>query len=123
MNYCKTFVLIVGEQTNTVTSGACFWCNSYIAPTTTKCASCKKGYSIDNRSYIKTECDMAASDYDASKLKIIVLYNAEKVDRNRCPEAVRWKGTHLKMYYKGFDGRYYWNYSAIKQAFEESILC
>lgn len=119
MNYCKTFVLIVGEQTNTVTSGACFWCDSYISPTATKCAFCKKGYSIDNRSYIKTECDMAASDYDANKLKIIVLYNAEKVDRNKCPEAVRWKGTHLKMFYKGSDGKYYWNYSAIKQAFEE----
>lgn len=30
MNYCKTFVLIVGEQTNSVTSGACFWCKDYI---------------------------------------------------------------------------------------------
>lgn len=44
MNYSKIFVLIVGEQTNSVTSGACFWCDNYNAPTTTKCASCKKGY-------------------------------------------------------------------------------
>lgn len=119
MNCSKTFVLIVGEHTNSVTSGACFWCDSYVASTAIKSASCKKEYGIDNRSYIKTECDMAASDYDVNKLKIIVLYNAEKVDRNKCPESVRWKGIHLKMYYKASDGKYYWNYSAIKQAFEK----
>lgn len=117
MNYCKTFVLIVGEQTNSVTSGACFWCKDYITSSNFSSPSCKKGYWVDNRSYIKTECDMAVSDYKEKKMKIIVLYNAENIDRNKCPEAVRWIGTHLKMYYKASDGKYYWNYAAIKEAF------
>lgn len=60
---------------------------------------------------------MAVSDYKEKKMKIIVLYNAENIDRNKCPEAVRWIGTHLKMYYKASDGKYYWNYAAIKEAF------
>lgn len=119
MKYSKTFVLIVGEHTDTVTSGACFLCDYYNATTVAKFASCRKGYSIDNRSYIKTECDMAASDYNVGKMKIIVLYNAENIDRKKCPEAVRWIGTHINMYYKAFDGKCYWNYNAIKQAFEE----
>lgn len=35
-----------------------------------------------------------------------------------CPEAVRWRGTHTAMVYKGDDGKYYWDYQAVKEAFD-----
>ena len=118
MNYCKTFVLIVGEHTDTVTSGACFWCADYVKATIYRAEHCKRGYSVDNRSYVKTECDMASSDYQNGKIKILVLYNDTKVDRNKCPLSVRWKGTHVAMVYKGTDNQYYWDYNAVKKAFD-----
>ena len=64
------------------------------------------------RSFIKYECDKAI---DAG-IKIIVLYNSTKVDRSKCPDAVKYVGTHIAMVYKGIDGRYYWDYNAVKKA-------
>lgn len=110
MDISKTFVIIVGEQTNSVTAGSCRWCGSYNSHT----YSCAKGHSVDYRSYIKYECDKATE----ANIKIIVLYNSTKVDRNKCPEVVRWTGTHATMVYKGDDGKYYWDYQTVKKAFE-----
>ncbi|MCQ2232232.1 MAG: molecular chaperone Tir [Paludibacteraceae bacterium] len=118
MNICKTFVLIVGEKTNSLRSGACFLCSEYVKATMWASEYCRKGYSIDNCSYVETECTMAASDNAAGKIKIIVLYKDTKVDRSKCPADVRWRGTHVSMIYKGNDGTYYWDYSAVKQAFD-----
>ena len=109
MDISKTFVLIVGEHTNFVTAGSCKWCNSYNAYT----HHCAKNYSVDYRSYIKYECEKAIE----AGIKIIVLYNSTKVDRNKCIEDVRWKGTHVSMVYKGTDGKFYWDYQAVKNAF------
>lgn len=106
----KTFVLIVGNNTNTVRSGSCQYCASKNSWTDT----CSRGHSIDNRSYINYECEKAIRD----KLKIIVLYNASTINRAKCPNSVRNIGTHKAMqYYK--DGNYYWDYNAVKSAFEE----
>lgn len=110
LDISKTFVLIVGEQTNSVTAGSCRWCGSYNSYT----YHCAKNYSVDYRSYIKYECDKAIE----AGIKIIVLYNTTKVERNKCPEVVRWEGTHTAMVYKGDDGKYYWDYQAVKKAFE-----
>ncbi len=109
MDNSYKFVLIVGSQTDTVTKGGCQLCQSYNGYG----QYCVKGYSVDYRSFIKYECDNAVVD----NLRIVVLYNSTTVDRNLCPKAVRWIGTHQKMVYRGFDGSYHWDDSAIIQAF------
>lgn len=104
----KTFVLIVGDHTSTVTKGGCQYCGSYNSHN----YFCAKGYSVDYRSYIKYECDKAVE----AGIKIIVLYNDTVVNKSKCPEAVRNLGTHASMvYYK--DGKYYWDYQSVKNAF------
>ena len=42
-----------------------------------------------------------------AKIKIVVLYNSVSVDRNLCPEAIRWYGIHKAMCYYGYDGKYH----------------
>ena len=109
MDHSKTFVLIVGNETDSVTKGGCQYCKSY----NSYGKYCAKGYSIDYRSYIKYECDKAVE----AGIKIIVLYKSAKVDRSKCPAAVRNIGTHAKMY-KIEDGAYYWDYQSVKNAFD-----
>jgi hypothetical protein len=107
LDFSKTFVLIVGENTKTVRSGGCQYCDSYNSWT----KSCARGYSVDHRSYIEYECDKAVRD----GLKIVVLYNAATVNKSKCPDAVKNTGTHVAMcYYK--DGKYYWDYQSVKDA-------
>lgn len=109
MDGSKTFVLIVGNNTNKITKGGCQNCGSYNSHT----YSCARGHSVDYRSYIKYECDKAVE----ADLKIIVLYNDIKIDKSKCPEVVRNIGIHKAMvYYK--DGKYYWDYQSVKEAFD-----
>lgn len=103
------FVLIVGDHTNTVTKGGCQQCESY----NSYGKYCARGYSVDYRSYVKYECDKALEN----ELEIVVLYNSTIVDRELCPEVVRWKGLHKSMIYRGNDGKLYWDDSSIKMAF------
>jgi len=103
----KTFVLIVGSNTKTVTSGGCQHCGSYHSRT----KSCARGYSVDYRSYIEYECDKAIRD----NLKIVVLYNAATVNKSKCPEATKNVGTHVAMYYCE-KREYYWDYPAVKMS-------
>lgn len=103
----KTFVLIVGSNTKSVRSGSCQYCNSKNCWT----GSCARGNFVDNRSYIEYECEKAVRD----GLKIVVLYNAATVDKSKCPDAVKYVGTHKAMcYYQ--NGQYYWDYQAVKSA-------
>lgn len=104
----KTFVLVVGSQTDSLTKGSCRYCGSYNSWT----GSCSRGHVVDHRSYIKYECEKA----DRDGLRIVVIYNYASVQRNKCPEILRYKGTHLNGYFKGTDEKYYWNYSDIKEA-------
>ena len=105
----KTFVLIVGANTKSVRSGSCQYCSSYNSYT----HACAKSYSVDYRSYIEYECDIAIRD----SIKIIVLYNAATVDKSKCPDSIKSIGKHVAMcYYK--DGKYYWDYQAVKGALE-----
>ena len=111
LDISKTFVLIVGDKTNTVTSGSCQHCpskNSYTG-------ACARGYTIDNRSYIKYECDKAKEVYNESKMNIIVLYNATTVDKSKCPDVLKYVGTHTAMCYRE-NGKEYWDYQAVKTA-------
>ena len=106
----KTFVLIVGNNTKTVRSGSCQYCNSYNSWT----QSCARGHGVDYRSYIEYECDKAVRD----GLKIVVLYNATSVDKSNCLDVVKYVGTHTPMcYYE--NGQYYWDYQAVKSALGE----
>lgn len=113
LDVSKTFVLIVGNKTNTVTSGSCSSspCDSYNSWT----KSCAKGYSTDYSSYIKYECDKAKEAYYEDKMNIVVLYNAASIDKSKCPDSLRYIGTHAAMcYYE--NGNYYWDYQAVKSA-------
>ena len=100
LDISKTFVLIVGEKTKSLQAG--------------KCGFCYEGYkceSTSNKSFLEYECDKAVRD----DLKIVVLYNATSIDRDKCIDAVRDIGTHTSMmYYK--DGSYHWDYQAVKNA-------
>lgn len=109
MDASKTFVLIVGNHTASVTAGGCQLCGSYNSYT----KHCAKGYSVDYRSFIKFECDKAIE----AGIKVIVLYKATQIDRSKCPDAIRYLGTHATMIYKGNDGKYYWDYQSVKDAF------
>lgn len=111
LDVSKTFVLIIGDQSNSVTAGSCRWCNSY----NSYLSYCARNHSIDYRSYIKYECDKAIE----ANIKIIVLYKSTKVDRSKCPEVLRDKGIHVPMIYQGYDRKYHWDYQAVKKAFEE----
>ena len=102
----KSFVLIVGDQTASLRKGSCQYCPSYSG-------WCHRGYSANTKSFIEYECDYAVRH----GLKIVVLYNMANPDRQLCPEAVRYKGTHLSAWvYNPFDRKYHWNYQAIKSA-------
>lgn len=111
MNESKTFVLIVGEQTKNLRAGSCYYCDSYNNYT----CSCARGNSVDYQSYIDFECKKAVSD----ELEIIVFYNSTVVNRDKCPEIVRWRGVHRAMQ-KRENGQLEWDYANVKAAFNES---
>lgn len=111
MDISKIFILIVGEKTKDVRSGSCSFCQRYNSWT----GHCSHGYSVDKRSFIDFECDKAVE----AGIKIVVLYFSTKVDRSKCPEALRYIGKHVPMcYYK--NGEYYWDYQSIKDAISTS---
>lgn len=107
MDHSKQFVLIVGDHAKTVTKGGCFLCRSYNSHT----HACARGHSTDHDSYIEYECKKAVE----AGIDIVVLYNATHIDRAKCPELVRYEGTHEAMVYYE-DGNYYWDYQAVKKA-------
>jgi hypothetical protein len=107
----KTFVLIVGTDTDSLTSGGCQHCGSYNSWT----KACAKDHSVDYRSYIHYECGKAVEAYNDGKMSIVVLYNATKVDRTLCPDAIASIGTHARMQ-KIVDGKHCWDYQSVKEA-------
>lgn len=112
----KRFVLIVGSKTDSVTAGSCQHCGSYNSHN----YSCAKGYSVDYRSYIKYECDKAKEAYGDGVMKIIVLYNSCSVNKSLCPEALRYVGVHSPMGKRHDDGKCYYDYATVKEAFDKS---
>ena len=109
MDGSKTFVLIVGKNTDDITKGGCQYCGSY----NSYGKYCARGHAVDYRSYIKYECDKAVE----AGIKIIVLYNNTQIVKSKCPEAVRNIGIHAKMIYYE-NGKYYWDYKFVKNAFD-----
>ncbi len=110
LNASKNFVLIVGNHTNSLRAGSCQFCSSY----NSWAKYCSRGNYVDYRSYIEYECEKAVSD----GINIIVLYNSSIVDRNKCPEVIRWKGIHTKMH-KWENGSLHWDYQSVKSAFDK----
>lgn len=103
----KAFVLIVGNNTKTVRSGSCQYCNSYNSHT----KACVRGYSVDFKSYIEYECEKAVRD----GIDIIILYNAATVNKSKCLDEIKAYGTHTAMQ-KMEDGKHIWDYPAVKKA-------
>lgn len=112
LNASKTFVLVVGAQTASLTKGGCQYCDSYNSWT----RSCAKGYSCDYRSYIKYECEKAVEQ----GLRIVVIYNYASIQRNKCPLVLQYTGKHVCGQYIDNNGVRRWNYTAIKDAIMES---
>lgn len=110
LDVSKTFVLIVGDKTKDLRSGGCQLCQSYNRWT----KSCARGYSVDYRSYVDYECDVAAKDV----ANIVVIYNSTKVNKSKCPDSLKEKGIHIPAYYWE-NGKSYWNYQAIKNAIDK----
>ena len=110
----KRFILIVGEKTASLRSGGCHLCPSY----NSYGHYCVRRYYVDYRSYIEYECDEAVKAYKEDGVEIIVLYNGLIVDKNKCPESIRYYAKHLPMVYRGFDGILYWNRHEIERIFE-----
>ena len=106
MEASKVFVLIVGDHTDSITKGGCQFCGSY----NSRLGYCARGHSVDKRSFVKYECEKAVE----ANLKIVVLYNGNSVIRSKCPEVVRYKGTHTAM--RKTDGTFVWDYNAVKKA-------
>ncbi|MBQ9084641.1 MAG: TIR domain-containing protein [Clostridia bacterium] len=110
MSGSKIFLLIVGAHTNSVTKGGCQYCSYYSSAR----KRCTKGHMVDYSSFIQYECEKAVKD----GLSIIVVYNDKIVDRNKCPEAVRYLGEHIAAYhwvYSGYALRKVLNYQGIKR--------
>lgn len=112
MDASKTFVLIVGSKTNELTKGSCQYCPNY----SSYYSKCTHNGHVDYRSFIKYECEKAARDSDAGVMRIVVIYNYQNVYKDKCPDAVRYLGTHIPGRYKNDDGVEYWNYKEIKKA-------
>ena len=118
----KKFVLIVGNNTDELRSGACYlcpYCERRYEGMDLK-YSCKHNLSIDNRSFVEYECEMAKLDYDNGKMEIIVLYNSCRVDRNKCPTVLRDIGEHIPMKHRNpfFPNEITWDYNAIRDALD-----
>ena len=107
LDVSKTFVLIVGNDTKKLTKGSCRYCRSYSVY-----GGCHRQETVDHRSFIEYECDYASKH----ALNTVVLYNSCCVDRNKCPDSLKYTGRHLAAVYHGAGGRYYWDINAIKQA-------
>lgn len=107
MDRSKTFILIVGEHTNTISKGGCQYCDSYNSYR----HYCAKDHCVDYCSYIKYECDKAVE----AGIKIIILYKGTRIDKSKCPEILRDLGVHASMIYDK-DGTYYWDYNSVKNA-------
>lgn len=113
LNGSKTFVLIVGSKTNSLTKGSCQHCYFY----SSKDSLCLKGYSVDYRSFITYECENALKAKNDGNMKIVVLYNNFLTETKNCPISLKYAGTHEAM--RCFKtGKYDWDYQTVKKALE-----
>lgn len=105
MNMSKTFILIVGAETDRLTKGSCQYCEKYIHRASG--GACISGNAVNYRSYIEHECSLAIK----GKLNIVVLYKSSYVNKQLCPEIIRNIGVHSPM---KENGKY--SYSTVRDA-------
>lgn len=110
MNLSKTFIFIVGKQTDNLTKGSCQYCKHYLNFQGTHI--CFKNNHSDTRSFIEFEYQKAIKD----NLRIIVLYNYSTIYKDKCPDLLKNIGTHIPAYYFGANGGKIWNYTKIRNA-------
>lgn len=119
MDVSKRFVLIVGDKTKSLRSGSCGLCPFHCYNYYLGAYQCGRGHLYyDSRSYVQYECDEAVK----AGINIIVLYNSTIVDKELCPECLRYKGYHVAMKKTEYDyaWHYYrtvWDYQSVKKAF------
>lgn len=111
MNMCKTFVLVVGKQTKSLRKGSCQFCSDFSKPNYFYPSLCAHNRSRDGRSFVEYECEQAVKQ----GLRIVVLYNACRVNKTLCPNILVDKGVHVAMSYIE-DGKEYWDYQAVRDA-------
>lgn len=117
LNVSKTFVLIAGTNTANLTKGGCRYCPNYVKPYYGN-PYCISYGTIDHRSFIEYECQMAMKDYNDGLIKkIVVIYNGcLSPIYSRCPWIPQSVGTHIGSDTINASGVRVWNYSAIKRA-------
>mgnify|MGYP003309427095 CR=1 FL=1 len=98
MSMCKRLVLVVGQNTSSLRSGYCSYCNSYNRHT----QSCARGYSVDNRSYIEYECELALYH----NIEIMAIYNSYTCNSELLPLSLlfEWGIIELPLYRLPFQG-------------------
>jgi hypothetical protein len=107
----KTFVLVLGEHTTSLTKGSCRYCPSYVPHN-----RCARGHSVNQQRLIDYECRYAMKH----GLKTVVLYNASYVNKAKCPDAFKvWASAHIAAYQYDENNCKQWNYAAIKKELEE----
>lgn len=109
MDVSKIFVLIVGSQTKNRRAGECTYCYLY------NNGRCTTSHTVGNDSFIEYECKKAVRD--RNNIKIVVLYNAATVNKDKCPDTIKSYGIHVPMQ-KMKDGIHYWDYNSVKEALE-----
>lgn len=123
MSRSKTFVLVVGNNTDSARKGSCNYanCNNksfnyYIGQSV--CNVLGKTYSTE--SFIDYECKIAYAAWRRGEMKIVVLYNAVSVNKSKCPEILRNLDVpHVAMKsFNAYWGRYVYDYTKVKNAIE-----
>lgn len=109
LNASKTFVLIVGDKTKTVTKGKCVYCKMYYR------GWCLHSRAVDKRSYVEFECEMAIR----KNMKIVVLYNDIKVYKDKCPECIKDVGVHIPIYRLDVNGCLKFDISSVTNAISD----
>ncbi len=95
------FLLVVGDETNSVQEGSCLFCENY----RNFSGNCAHGRTADKRGLIEFQCVQAIE----SNKKIVVLYHAVSVDKLKCPWLLRDHGIHFAMKVVASDGNQAWN--------------
>ena len=121
MKNSKVFVLVVGKETDCLRKGSCVYQNCGNKRRnlwgSEECSVTGKQY--DTKSFIDYECHLAYKAYIQGEMKIVVLYNAASIDKNKCPMSLRNIGTHVAM--KSFNNyyeRYAYDYNKVRNAIE-----
>ena len=122
MGRSKTFILVVGNNTNTTRKGACSYqnCDNKQFNYFSGQFSCRViGKSYSTESFIDYECRLAYNAWLRNEMKIVVLYNAASVNKSKCPEILRNVGTHIEMKsYNYIWQDYRYDYQKVKNVIE-----